>query len=98
MSENKNIENLKKIEDEVLEKIAGGKFTDEEIEAQRQEAQKALDTAGQALENFGNTLELINEAVKTNICPICKKEIIPGASKCKMQDFLKHGRIAHNAK
>ncbi len=93
MAENKNIENLKKIEDDILEKIAGGVVTDEEIEAQREKAQEALEKAGQAGENFANTLSLIDEAVKTNICPICKQQIVPGAKKCKVIDFLNHKHV-----
>ncbi len=94
MSENKDIKNVNKIEDSILAKIAGG-ATEEEIEAAFEEVKEGAKNAGEAVVNVFNSLEAINEAIKTNICPICKQQIIPGAAKCKVADFLKHGKAFH---
>lgn len=87
----------KKIEDIDLDKVTGG-ISDEDIEAFENDVKEGLKEASEAAENFGNALQQINEAVKTNICPIYKQQIVPGANKCKAADFFKHGRIYHSGK
>lgn len=96
MAENKNPEYLKKVEDDALEKIAGGVTTDEKIEEQRQKAQEALETVSQAGENLFKSIEQVNEAIKTNICPICNQPIVSNGKKCRLVDVLnhKHGKAA----
>ena len=72
--------NKKEALDERLKKIAGGNYAEDFY---------------YAVSKFGNNYKLIKNAIDTNICPICSKQIIPDLEKCEATDFFAHLRSAH---
>ena len=48
-----------------------------------------------AVSKFGNNYKLIKNAIDTNTCPVCNKQIIPDSEKCEATDFFAHLRSAH---
>ena len=72
--------NKKETFDEQLEEIAGGNYAEDFY---------------YAVSKFGNNYTLIKNAIDTNTCPVCSKQIIPDLEKCEATDFFAHLRSAH---
>ena len=66
--------------DEQLKDIAGGGFGEDLI---------------YSFSKFGNSYKVIKDAIDTNICPVCNKQIIPDAKKCLATDFFAHVKSSH---
>ena len=76
--------------DEQLKEIVGGGTLDELGEI--------LGGISGALDNLAAILQLIKTSAETNTCPICKEQILPGASKCEYKDVIDHVKLLHYSK
>lgn len=85
MSENNRIDDIN------LDKVTGG--DNEAFEAIGEITSNVASKIGKTIFEI---FEAIVNSAKTNTCPICKQQIIPGATECKIKDLSEHLKAAHS--
>ena len=95
----KKYENAKNITDDQLKGVAGGDYEPEKVLQERaDDIQALLEALGNSFQNLGEALQILQNMIETNTCPVCSATITPGAEKANMEDFVNHYLLVHTNK